>query len=339
LEINRDSLLDIYCCGELNLSFSGNFLTEYSAQKNGNILLIDKIGGIGVYPYNGLKEVELTNFSDKEWKVNYKLNAWCRFLVSIFPPRKFNLTQSFEDRIAHHSSQHEPYPTDGMLGEARKYANILVLHSSIWQVKTATGIEPSWNFPGSFDFIPLNEKRLMIVIKKAHSLGMKVIPYMSPLYSAAKGRDFVGKVKNALQKYGFDGVYFDGISMDILYSYQMIRDVRALLKDKILYVHCSTDPLLSRDIYCPFIDTYADYILRGEHAGSFDDKYLRYVISGYNISNSIGHICYYDYPKDFIQKLIDKTLAANARFYLQLPETERESILKECYFPKMGRRG
>ena len=51
LQINSDSLLDIYSTLGLNLSFSGNFLAEYSAQKDGNVLLIDKIGGIGIYPY------------------------------------------------------------------------------------------------------------------------------------------------------------------------------------------------------------------------------------------------------------------------------------------------
>ena len=185
------------------------------------------------------------------------------------------------------------------------------------------------------DPIPVDEKELIRTIKKAHSLNMKVIPYMSPFYSLAKGKDFLDKVKEVMEKYEMDGVYFDGISTDILYSYQMIREARNLLKDKTLYVHCTNDPLMSFNLYCPFIDTYADYILRAETMTNITDKYLRYVISGYNISNSIGYICYYLFPVKVIRRLIDKALAFNARFYLGSPETEREQILKKDYFPKL----
>jgi hypothetical protein len=65
------------------------------------------------------------------------------------------------------------------------------------------------------------------------------------------------------------------------------------------------------------------------------DKYLRYVISGYNISNSIGHICYYEFALDFVKKLINKMLAVNARFYLSSPERKIEILLKKEYFPKL----
>ena len=103
-----------------------------------------------------------------------------------------------------------------------------------------------------FDYLPVNEKELVRVIKKAHSLKMKVIPYMSPFFSMAKGNVFLDRVKTTLRKYEFDGVYFDGISRDILYSYQMIKDTRALLKDRILYLHCTADPLMFAIIALPY---------------------------------------------------------------------------------------
>ncbi|OIN97031.1 hypothetical protein AUJ66_04545 [Candidatus Desantisbacteria bacterium CG1_02_38_46] len=347
LQINSDSLLDIYSTLGLNLSFSGNFLAEYSAQKDGNVLLIDKIGGIGIYPYQGFKNIEHTNFTDKEWKINYVLSGYSRFFVSVFPPRKFNFHQSFEERIVHHGTIGpwvvDPHPTDEMLEEANKYANVLVLHEGIWQGKLTRIGKPLKTLEDiyaesaycCFNYLPVDEKELIRVVKKAHSLKMKVIPYMSPFFSMAKGQDYLERLKITLDKYEFDGVYFDGISQDILYSYQMIQDARALLKDKILYVHCTSDPMKSVNIYCPFIDTYADYILRAEGLTSFTDKYVRYVISGYNISNSIGYICYYHLPLDFMHKFIDKTLNANARFYLGSPETEREKLLKKEYFSKL----
>jgi hypothetical protein len=307
LQINSDSLLDIYSCGELNLTISSDFLPHYRAEKNGNILLIDSDGGVGIYPYQGLRNAEFVTSNGEALRINYTMNDYCR------------------------------------LG---RYANVLVLHEGIWQGKltrkgkTIETVEDTYSEASfaCFDYLPLNERELVRVVKKAHSLGMKVIPYMSPFFSMAKGRDFLERVENIITKYDMDGVYFDGISADILDSYKIIRDARSLLGDKILYVHCTDDPLMSRNIYCPFIDTYADYILRAEHDTYLTDNYFRYVISGYNISNAIGYICYYDFPMDFIRKAIDKILAVNARFYLGLPETEREKLLKEEYFSRLEER-
>jgi hypothetical protein len=76
----------------------------------------------------------------------------------------------------------------------------------------------------------------------------------------------------------------------------IIRLARQILgPDRILYVHCSSDPLGSTTVYCPFIDAYADFLLRGE-AGRGDlsrDDFVRWVLSGYNISNAVGYWCYY----------------------------------------------
>ena len=71
--------------------------------------------------------------------------------------------------------------------------------------------------------------------------------------------------------------------------------VEILGDNRILYVHCSIDPLDDGRIYCPFIDTYADYILRGEGGvwGLKLDDFLRWTLSGYNISNAVGYWCYY----------------------------------------------
>ncbi len=359
LQINSDSLLEIFSHGELSLTFSGSFLPDYSAEKNGNILLIDETGGIGLYPYKGLRNIESIDFTSKEWKIDYTLGRYSRFLVSVFPPRRFNHKQSLEERVAHHglpdapeyregqSPLPMPLPSNDEIQELARYSNILVLHHEFWQGKLTRKGKVVSTFEDILinaahcchEYIPVDERELIRVIKKAHSLKMKVIPYMSPFYSTAKGKDFLDKIKEKLEQYNFDGVYFDGVYFDdILYSYSIIRETRRLLKDKILYYHCTLGSLYSRNIYCPFIDTYADYILRAESGAGFTDKHLRYVISGYNISNSIGYICYSTYPLDFIKKLIPKALASNKVWlYLGSPETEREKLLKKDYFPKLRR--
>jgi len=77
------------------------------------------------------------------------------------------------------------------------------------------------------------------------------------------------------------------------YRWRAARD--RLGEDRILYIHCTSDPLGSGRIYCPFIDTWADYILRGEagRQGLELEPFLRWTISARNISNSIGYWCYY----------------------------------------------
>jgi hypothetical protein len=135
-----------------------------------------------------------------------------------------------------------------------------------------------------------------------------------------------------------DGLYFDGISHDILESYDMIRTARNVVGDGSLYVHCTSDPV-SKNLFCPFIDTHADYILRAEHATALSDSYLRYVISGTNISNSIGHLCYYDFPVDTLRETIEKALEYRFRFYLGSPETELERVLLKEYFPRLQKEG
>jgi len=355
IQINSDSLVDLYCRSdwdltrELHLNFSGSFLPDYSARKDGHVLLADEDGGLGIYPYRGLRKVELTDAAQRNWQISYTLKPSSRLLLSVFPPRPFNYEQSLQDRIAHHDLEGpwliSPYPPDEMIVEASEYANILVLHTKIWQGKrTRAGqaltsvddvyADAAWS---CFDYVPVDENELRRVVATAHSVGMRVIPYMSPMFSMARGKDFLDRVENALEEYDFDGVYFDGISMDILYSYELMREARARLGDQLIYLHSTYDPVGSRNVYCPFIHTYADFVLRAENAEPFDDKHLRYAISGFNTSNTINYVCYYTYQMDFIRELVDKVLPVKVRFYLGLPETEKERLLKKEYFPKLDR--
>jgi len=353
IQISRDSLIRINSQKEVGLTVEGCFLPEYTAEKNGNALLIGNDSGIGLYPYKGLHDVELVGLSSGNWKAVYTFDRFYTMLISVFPPRKFNEEQSIAERIVHHgtlsSVEHvnpppDPYPSDAMLEDFSKYATVLVLHETIWQgCITKKGLslnnaEDIWRDAAfcTGNFIPANEVEFRRVIKKAHSLGMKVIPYTSPFYSTARGKDFLGKAGEMLAKYDLDGIYFDDITMDdILYAYDIIRETRAMLKDKIIYYHCTMGALHSRYIYCPFVDTYADYILRAESGGGFDERYIRYVVSGYNISNSIGYICHHGYKPEFIEQIIDKALAAKVRFYLGSPATAREEVLRRHYFPKL----
>ncbi len=356
MRINADSLLVIESDGQLEkniqVRFETTFSPEYQVLEKGCFLAADQSGGISIYPELRAGKINLTNSAALELQLDFPGVSYQRFLISVFPPRPFNWEKSFSDRIVHHIAEVEPYPTDEELEDWSRWCNVLVLHAEIWQGKyTRKGRklvrredlyqDASW---AKFHHVPLEEKELRRVVAKAHQLGMRVIAYMSPFYSLAEGEEFLEEMRLAISNHQLDGIYFDGNSFDPLRSYQMIRATRRLLGDKILYVHCTNDPISPR-LVCPFVDTYADYTLRAEHITDFDPKYLRYVISGHNVSNAIGFVCNYSYPPEVSRRLVDQALAVGARLPWftgrQLDPTwqsyfkETERIMKQEYFPKL----
>ena len=69
---------------------------------------------------------------------------------------------------------------------------------------------------------------------------------------------FLEKMKFILDRYGFDGVYCDGLCANIDGAYEAARRIRQMIGNQgVLYVHCTILPL--QKIYCPFIDCYATY--------------------------------------------------------------------------------
>lgn len=347
LAVGRDSSLELYCLPELSVSIQGSFRPDCCSSRDGHVLLIDEIGGFGAFPYQGLRHWDHVDAAQAEWKVAYDLDGYARLYLSVFPPRRFETAQSFDERIVHHGSigpwTPPPYPTDAMIEEFSRYGNVLVLHEMLWQGKLTREGKPIASLDDllldacfcTHDYVAVDERELERVVATSHRRGMKVIPYMSPNYSTARGREFLDRVKAAIGRFGFDGVYYDGISQDIAYSHDIIRGTRDIVGDGVIYCH-EPNPFRSRHVYCPFIDTWADYLLRAEGFTGFTDRFLRYVVSGYNISNAIGYICYYFFPAEFIMQIMDKALAAHARFYLGSPETELERLLKREYFPRLA---
>jgi hypothetical protein len=240
------------------------------------------------------------------WDIAYDFSAGDETWVSVFPPRPYNWNRAFEALEHDGGEGANAYPTNEQIAAAAKYCKVLTLHAGIWQdipqdLKVKLSPVPRYKqyVHGSMPFaatkhVPLNMAEFIRTRDEAHRLGMKVVVYVSPFYSTAP--DIYAEMRRVLSEYQLDGLYFDGISMDFRKSYEVITRAREILgDDRILYVHCSSDPLNDGRIYCPFIDTYADYILRGEPGvwGLKLDEFLRWTISGYNISNAVGYWCYY----------------------------------------------
>jgi len=285
LEIHGDSVIILGPKQNGKLGFTGLFEPAYHAGKDGRWIFIDSQGGFGIYPVEK-KTVRPPALQTKNWNVQYTVKENEEIWLSVFPPRPYNWRRAMEP-IAHEGSPGQHCPTDKLIRSAARFCKIFVVHSYFWP----GGDREPWIIPR---FVPEDMLEFSRMRDEVHRNGMKLVPYFSPYYYS--GNDFFGEIRRALDEYRVDGLYFDGISMDFRKSYHVIRLARQILgPDRILYVHCSSDPLSSTTVYCPFIDAYADFLLRGE-AGRGDlsrDDFVRWVLSGYNISNAVGYWCYY----------------------------------------------
>ncbi len=169
--------------------------------------------------------------------------------------------------------------------------------------------------------VPSNMDEFHRVRDEVHRNGMKFVVYVSPFYSEAP--DIFVEMRRVLNEYQVDGFYFDGIANDFRDSYRIIRRAREIVgKDRILYVHDSLWDSYNGLVYFPFVDTYADYILRGEggRLGLGLQDFLRWVVSGYNIGNAVGYWVYYgsniddpsEQPYDYQTDQVPTTMHINA---------------------------
>ena len=383
IRVYPDSLLSVRAGGYrmTKVTYRGDWFPEYSSFHQGNFMVMDKNGGIAAYPLSGggyglsgSTENDI-RLGSRSWEVSLFVRGGQTFLTSVFPPRAFDFKKSVSDRIVHHFISGKDangfwsfYPQDEMMDKYVKYGNILVLHT--WQkgfkdgkVKSREELyreEAGWAVSR---YIPIEERKLRRVVYKAHGLGMKVIPYMSPIFFPGEVIEFLDEMERIVGEYNFDGVYFDGVANDIWRAYTIMKNARRRLGNRILYVHIPS-PIIGKSypshyIYCPFIDAYADYILRMEHIFNFDEAKgdIPYLLGGYGISNSIAFVCNYDYPPEVTKRLIPLALENNFRIpywvgwdpYLKerqgavgrefYPEEQTHGILEKEYFPFLLNQG
>ena len=308
--ISADGLLRTSFGSSASVNVRGLYTPVKRENTTNGFFLPDESGGMGLYTVGPATSLAPADWKPP-WSIPFKFSGSGELWVSVFPPRPFDWAQSYEGML-HSFSWKNPYPSDNQLKEWRKFGSVLTLHCWIWEgangSKTGVEKDDSWI---AHDFKPKSEKELARVLKTAHALKMKVIPYMSPFYQSAPTsagiKKFVKQIEAARQTYGFDGVFFDGIYYDLPASYELMRRVRKVIgKEGILHIHVTCVP----KICCPFIECYADYTLRGEHAGLSKD-YTRWTISCWNMSNSIGMTCY-DATRPS-KTMIEMMLAARAR--------------------------
>ncbi|NUQ63298.1 MAG: hypothetical protein HUU20_12535 [Pirellulales bacterium] len=344
VKLSSDGLVRICLPGPVEVTVQGAYEPRYRQHLAHDFFLPDEQGGLAIYLISGEAREELPASWKAGWPVRYLLSKPGELWVAAFPPKPFDWSQSRETMLHSFSCKH-PYPSDDDLRAWRRFGSVLTLHSWVWKGTTGSqyGVEHDNSYE-SPDFEPKSADEFRRVVRTAHALDMKVIPYMSPYYAAKPtpaGIDkFVATVEKRKQELGFDGVYFDGAFASIASAYEVVlRTRRVIGDDGILHMHLTGVP----DMICPFIDCHADYLLRGEH-GSLDQDYARWYVSCYNLGNAIGTFCY-----DRLRVssgMIDRIFSVNARlpFWVDdgtwngakyhLTEPEQQLMIRE-YYPRL----
>ncbi|MBM3500985.1 MAG: hypothetical protein FJX74_20200, partial [Armatimonadetes bacterium] len=293
-EVTCDSVLRVTCPPELvpglvveaRTGEAPDFRPEYVRSTREGTLLLDERGGLGVYPLFAAEANPRFSDGPEGCGVQVRVPPGEALAVCVCPPRPYNWQQHREERIVHQfpelaagvpGDSPRPLPTDEELVAWRKLGNILVLHLEFWD---GFGIQ---------HIKPRDPARFRQVVSLAHELGYQVLPYSSTYYytpavaPGGKLRDdavdlYLAEAEWLLNEYDVDGLYWDGVFADVGKAWECARRMRQLLGSKRLYVHCTTMPLWDPDLPVPFVDTWADYLLRGEGLGRehIDPIYLRY---------------------------------------------------------------
>ena len=361
LRINGDSTLMIAPGQDGDIRAELAFAPDCHFGAGGNHNFFDPNGGISFFDNGDSPEPHL-ELENTPISVTWSWRAGAVFWSVISPPKPFDWDASFRHYAGQGSSHlRYVYPSDGEIEAASKQASILFLHSEMLLWK-------AWQT----DLTPRDPEKLAHVIKTARDRGMKVIVYTTPVWFLKNtpreheqqidptpgpmgtvphwGRPdnanlFFQQISRVFKEMSLDGFYFDGIfgaPEHLAASYYLTRATRELVGDDgILIYHGTGDaPSIGGSrTYCPSLNAYYDYILRGEgEEKRTDPEYVRYFLSSYNLSNSV---CLSLYKTDEIPSAeqIDLTLRANVRYPMPLGllvgDSPERMHFQEHYFSRL----
>jgi hypothetical protein len=354
VRVNADSLIMLRPAGPLKVSLAVGFEPASVRRVRSDALLLDEWGCVGAYQATGNSRIEV---SADARTVAHDLAAHQVLWVSVGPPRPYDWEAARRDRVVWHWSMQTGYPADAEIEAWSAYGNILLQQSEVMLWK-------DW----SLRFLPRNGiEEFQRVNRTCERVGMRNIVYTSPFYfltgtgleskamnsfdnfavtgfSPGDGRGlnwpiFLAEIMKVMREYQPDGLYFDGIYDNVVRTYLITRKAREVVGDGgILEYHATGSPP-GGGCYLPQIDTYFNFMLRGEGCTEryADPDYLRYFVSTYNLSNSIGVLCNNnDYRLDdaFLNTLLDN----NIRLHL-IPgwlQDYRKQSLTRLYWPALN---
>ena len=292
LGFQGDSLVTLATNAPVTVRMQAQIGAQHFRRVDPYLLAVDEAGGFCAMPHSRpnlsspgtVLQMPEQDVKQAGWTAEYRVGAREMLGLAVFPGRPFNWEQSFTKRIVNTSA----CPSVEELKAYRQYANILFMFAGIY----AEYAQGNCHAP----YEAKDPALLRETIKQAHSLGFEVIIYRHPTsydWAGLSLDDMLADMKRWRDDYGFDGWYLDGYPAwtDWFDSYVTIRRLREEIGSKPLYVHCTLNPPAgTTELYCPFIDSYCDFLLRGEaqFINGPADPYFRYVIGTQNISNAIA---------------------------------------------------
>ena len=272
------------------------FRPDYAEAARGRRLLLDEQGGFGVYPSRA-------GGADAAAPFHYELAAGEELWICVSPsraPSQLRLAQ----QVAHEGRPRPfpggAYPSAALIEDAARFCRVIALHAYFWgsgprRVDLQAGRYAFRRRPWTTArHDPADPERFARVKDDARRANMKLVVYLSPRHSAAP--DLFAEIARVVSEHEVDGLYLDGLSDDFRRNDAIVRRTREILgPDRILYLNASSEPFGTPRVHCPFIDSHADYVLRGDsgRGGLPLDRFLRYAVSGRNISNAVGMWCHY----------------------------------------------
>ncbi len=308
LGVQCDGMMLVSPQKELALTLTSQIGGKWNRLIAGQLLAIDEWGGFTVNPaiplgsgrtartsvltpqLDFLGRVNDTHFVSSAapgWKVRWDLSPGERLGISTFPPRSYPWKKSFEMNT---TLMYPDYPTATYQKELtpQLFDSVILWNYAVRGYGMTFG--PRYEVH--------NEKLLREHIALVKAKGMRALPYLSGyFYYSRDPAEYVSELKRWKQTYGIDGFYTDGLpDLNWLLAYEEMRMARELFPSGDIWLHSTGQgnnggpPLALPDIYCPFIDTYADATVRGEWLPfqGRDWPYTRYITSQSGTANIVG---------------------------------------------------
>lgn len=323
LGIYGDSTLIINPRKNIHINIQGFFAPDYvgySKNHEGELILIDDFGGVEMLPQReeaGYEVEILSPIKQNNWEITYALQVDQRIMLAVFPGKNFDEKMYLNNSIVHTSGSTERktvlskggMPPDSVLMHWKRYVNTIVIHSTglYWGMNDTGKVKYNypertpgkWAFSGPYQ--PVDPFEVIRFLNSAHSLNMKVLAYVSPLfhYKTPDSDAFIEDVKQLLNNYEFDGLYIDtlyhaagkGFPDDKIKNWTLMRQLREIVGgDGLLFLHGTGDR--SETSAVPNVDALADFTMYGELVPfkKWSDPYIQYKVRKIGISNSIAFI-------------------------------------------------
>ena len=292
-DVRDDSVLVLRAERPATIRVETLFRPVYDESARGRRLALDERGGFGVFPTRPGPARDGA----------YGLAADDELWVSIAPPRRpsaLRMSQSVAHEGRPRPFPDGAYPSTEIVEDAARHCQVFALHAYFWasgprRVDLTAGRYALRRRPwATARHVPADPDRFERVKADVRRAGMKLVVYLSPRHSTAP--DLFEEMRRVLDDYGVDGLYLDGVSYDFRTNDAVVRRARAILgPDRILYLNASDEPFGTPRVRCPFIESHADFVLRGDagRGGLALDRFLRYAVSGANVGNAVGMWCHY----------------------------------------------